>query len=148
MNRLLKNEKGVTLVELLAVMVIGGIVMVLIMSIFSNGQKQYSSQTAKAEQLNDVRYAAKVITKEIRKAENFTWDETSLTIGTELPMILTKNSNVILKNNKPFITNIKITDLSLADKILTLSMTSLHEDDNKKKTIETKIYLRGDVNGE
>ncbi|MTD29616.1 PilW family protein [Planomicrobium sp. YIM 101495] len=145
MNKYICNNKGITLVELLAVLVIGSIVMVLIMGIFSNGQKQYSIQTTHAEQLADVRYTAKVITKEIRQAERIKWTGTTMTIGNESPIVMTIGSDVILKGGQPFITHTKITGLRLDGSIITLTMESTSEEMNKKKTIETQIYIREGV---
>lgn len=68
MRKHLNNEKGLTLVELLAVVLIGAMLLILISNVHLFSHKQYSSQTEKTEQLYDVTYAAKVITKEIRKA--------------------------------------------------------------------------------
>lgn len=69
MNKVLKNEKGLSLIELLAVLVIGSIILLLISNVHLFGQKQYKSQSEKSRHLYDVTYAAKVITKEIRKAD-------------------------------------------------------------------------------
>ncbi|MCG7336998.1 hypothetical protein MHZ95_17195 [Sporosarcina sp. ACRSM] len=68
MHKHLSNEKGLTLVELLAVLVTGTIIFLLISNVHLFGQKQYKSQLEKTEHLYDVTYAAKVITREIRKA--------------------------------------------------------------------------------
>lgn len=145
MKKHVRNEKGITLVEILAVLVIGGIVMALIISISSNGGNQYNSQTINSEELNDVRYAAKVVTKEIRLAERIGWDGTNLTIGTDSPLKLSKNSETILKDGRPLITTIKITELSLADRKLNISMSSINRDSKKTKTIKTEIYIREGV---
>ena len=69
MKKYIKNEKGLTLVEILAVIIIGSIIMLLISNVHLFGQKQYKSQSEKSRHLYDVTYAAKVITKEIRKAD-------------------------------------------------------------------------------
>ncbi|KAA0965336.1 prepilin-type N-terminal cleavage/methylation domain-containing protein [Sporosarcina sp. ANT_H38] len=69
MRKYLNNEKGLTLVEILAVLIIGSIIMLLISNVHLFGQKQYKSQSEKSRHLYDVTYAAKVITKEIRKVD-------------------------------------------------------------------------------
>lgn len=69
MKKYLNNEKGLTLVEILAVIIIGSIILLLISNVHLFGQKQYKSQSEKTMHLYDVSYAAKVITKEIRKAD-------------------------------------------------------------------------------
>ena len=69
MKKYFNNEKGLTLVEILAVIIIGSLIMLLISNVHLFGQKQYKSQSEKSRHLYDVTYAAKVITKEIRKAD-------------------------------------------------------------------------------
>lgn len=60
------NEKGVTLVEVLAVFVISGLVIMTIMSIHIYTQKQFIDQSEQAHNLTDVTIAMKVITKDFR----------------------------------------------------------------------------------
>lgn len=65
--RILKKNHGVSLVEVLAVIIILSIVGVLLFSIISSGQKQYSNQSTINQELTGISYALKVITKEIRQ---------------------------------------------------------------------------------
>lgn len=69
MKSLRKNEKGLTLVELLAVIVISSIITIILFSIFLNGQNQAQTQRDKNLQLIDVAYVLKVLTREIRKTD-------------------------------------------------------------------------------
>lgn len=69
MKKYLKNDKGLTLIEILAVIIIGSIIMLLISNVHLFSQKQYKSQSEKSRYLYDVTYAAKVITKQIREAD-------------------------------------------------------------------------------
>lgn len=145
MVKYLDNKRGVTLIELLAVLVISSIIVVLIMNIFSTGQKQYKGQTIKSEQLNDVRYAAKVITKEIRKAEKLIWDGTTLSVGTVEPLKIKNDSNEIRKNGKLFISNIKVSKMSLIDHSLKLTIESINTKSNKQQSLEIEIFIREGV---
>lgn len=70
MMKKLRNEKGLTLVELLATLVIGGMIISLIMGIHVMVQKQYTKQQADIGYFLDVTTAAKAITKDIRMAED------------------------------------------------------------------------------
>jgi len=65
-----KTEKGITLVELLAAIVLASIVMLLVYSVVMTGTKQYKNQLEKNKQLTDISYTLKMITKDIRKTEN------------------------------------------------------------------------------
>lgn len=120
--------------------------MVLIMSIFSNGQNQYSSQTAKAEQLNDLRYAAKVITKEIRKADKVEVNGTSLTLGTDSSVIFTFNniSNEILQNGSTLISGIEKFSVLQDGRTLDIQIVSSDEE-NQRQNFTTEIYIREGV---
>nr|WP_106784515.1 prepilin-type N-terminal cleavage/methylation domain-containing protein [Lysinibacillus timonensis] len=69
MSNLIKNEKGLTLVELLAVIIISAILIILAIGIFSNGQNQAQNQVDKNNQLMDIAYVLKALTKEMRKTD-------------------------------------------------------------------------------
>lgn len=64
----LHNEKGVTLVELLAVTVVIAIVSSLVIGVLIGIQKQYTAQSDEVGGLTDVTIAAKAITKDLRSA--------------------------------------------------------------------------------
>lgn len=144
MVRKIRNAKGITLVELLAAITIGGILMVLIMSIFSNGQNQYSSQTAKAEQLTDIRYAAKVITKEIRKAEKIKVNSTSLELGIDSPVIFAYSNNKILQNGSILVSEIEGFLVLKEGRTLKIKIVSSEQKGNSQN-IETEIFIREGV---
>ena len=96
MKKQWNTEKGITLVELLASIVLAGIVMVLIYSVLMTGTKQYKDQLEKNKQLTDVSYALKIITKDIRKTEN-----PRLISNSEIDLngiIYLKNGNTITRN--------------------------------------------------
>lgn len=66
----MRNEKGITLVELLAVLAIAGIIMVLISSVLLNGSDA-SQRTASKQQLQqEANYIVEVIRSEYLKLEN------------------------------------------------------------------------------
>lgn len=69
MKKQTNNERGITLVELLAAIVLASIVMILIYSVLMTGTKQYKSQFDKNKQVTEISYTLKMITKDIRKTE-------------------------------------------------------------------------------
>ena len=79
--RILKKNHGVSLVEVLAVIVILSIVGILLFSVISSGQKQYSIQGSKNQELKDISYALKVITKELRQNHNIIVVDNTITIN-------------------------------------------------------------------
>ena len=66
LNNKLKDESGVTLVELLAVLSILSVFIILAGSIHIFGQKQFVRQTESASQANDFSYALTIMTSELR----------------------------------------------------------------------------------
>lgn len=106
MKNSMNNEKGLTLVEVLAVIVIGTLLLILISNTHLFGQKQYKIQSEKAAGLYDVTYALKVITKEIRKSENRTVvSEGSITLDGDRYTFDSINHS-INKNDIPFASDI------------------------------------------
>lgn len=70
MKSLIKNTRGMTLIEILAVTVITSIIAVLVFSIIHLSVTQQVKQTRETASLNDVTYALKVVTKDIRRSKN------------------------------------------------------------------------------
>ena len=62
------NQKGLTLVELMAVIVIMSILFIFVSRIQLTSNDQYTLQTEKNNQLTDLSYTLKVLTKDIRKS--------------------------------------------------------------------------------
>lgn len=74
MRNITKNEKGLTLIELLATITILFIVSSLLYNIMLSGNKQNKEQVTESLQINDSAYILKQITKDIRKTYNITKD--------------------------------------------------------------------------
>ncbi|WP_161993100.1 prepilin-type N-terminal cleavage/methylation domain-containing protein [Sediminibacillus terrae] len=66
------NNKGFTLVELLAVLALLGLIITLAGSVSWFGQKQYTNQLEETKQQSEVRLALKQITKDVRQADSLT----------------------------------------------------------------------------
>lgn len=69
MENKLKDESGITLVELLAAISLLAVVILLAGSIHLFAQRQFRSQTDSASQANDFSYALTDMTTELRKYE-------------------------------------------------------------------------------
>lgn len=63
-----KNKQGLTLIEVLAVTVIISIVAILIFSIIQSSLELRSKQTKETNELFDITYALKLVTKDIRRS--------------------------------------------------------------------------------
>jgi prepilin-type N-terminal cleavage/methylation domain-containing protein len=134
--KIVTNEKGVTLVEILATIVITAIVATLIFNVQLSSSKQYDKQLNKNQQLNEVSYVLKVITKEMRK----TTDISSINTGIKIKNDEYKfdvNTNSIIKNHEPFATNIGEFMVEYKDNSWNIKIKNLDG-----KTVETKIVVR------
>lgn len=96
------NQKGLTLVELLAVIVIMSILFVLISNIQFTSSEQYMVQTEKNNQLTDLSYTLKVLTKDLRKTGKAPEiNGNTYTIGSEIYVFdaaaqsLLRNENIL-----------------------------------------------------
>lgn len=69
MKSFIKNTRGMTLIEILAVTVITSIIAILIFSIIQSSVTQQVQQTKEAANLRDITYALKVVTKDIRRSK-------------------------------------------------------------------------------
>ena len=149
MRKQLRNERGLTLIEVLAATVIGTMLILLIGNALLFGLKQYKNQTIKAQELTDVTIVAKVITKDIRKATEVNVDEVGdiliLTIDDkEIRYELDEGNNSLLKNKKELYYGIELFKVSLSDNFVKIKIESPNENGIKEK-INTDIYIRGGV---
>ena len=152
MEKYVSNKKGFTLIEVLAVIVIGTIVMGLIFNVQLFGQKQYKHQTVKTKQLYDVSYVAKLVTREIREAERIKINTNtqgkflSLTLkidGGSTNIIELKN-NSIMKNGESFTTGISKFEIVREANMLLITIESTDQN-GKNQNIKTELYVREGV---
>lgn len=149
----MKNERGLTLIEVLAATAIGIIFILLIGNALLFGLKQYKNQSIKAQELTDVTFVAKVITKEIRKATivSISKDGNSIRLTIDDQLIeykFSEENSSILKNGDRFFSGIKLFDISRDEdrsKMLEIEIVSPNKNGLEER-IDTEIYLRKDVN--
>lgn len=65
----MKNEKGFTLVEVLAVIVILAIVSAILFNLLTSSNKEYKSQVDDTTNLNELSFIMKEITRDFRKSK-------------------------------------------------------------------------------
>jgi type II secretory pathway pseudopilin PulG len=66
----MKNEKGITLVELLAVLAIAGIIITLIISVLGSGSSASQRTTSKQQLQQEANYIVEVIRSDYLKIDN------------------------------------------------------------------------------
>ena len=105
----LRNSKGLTLFEVLTVVVILAIVSMLSISIVTSATKQQLEQSTHNRDIKDISFALKVITKDFRKSDDLDSekDETTdpptelhtLLLGEEIVSTYRLENNQIIRNS-------------------------------------------------
>lgn len=141
MKKRLANQQGFTLVELLAAFIIATIVGTIIYSVLINGQAQYNKQSGKNQELSDISYALKVVTKEIRKSGNVSVTSNTLSItGSDSVIVVYAYSaadKAITKDGTPYFNNIEGFTVSETNNVISIEIIG-----QKNKTVSTKIAER------
>lgn len=133
------NSRGLTLVEVLAVLVLLSLVTLLIISVLSFGQKNYSTQQGQVQKQQDLTYVTKLITKEVRQAKSVKIENGLLVIDTNT---YTFKENSIFKNNSELVSEIQTFNYSLNGMKLTLTITGNDDARGNANTVSTNIYIR------
>ncbi len=136
MKKQTNNERGITLVELLAAIVLASIVMMLIYSVLMTGTKQYKSQFDKNKQVTEISYTLKMITKDIRKTE-----KPILISSSEIDLNgikYSKNGSNITRNGVVIASVIDRFNVVVDDDRWIIEIKSAGNEETKK----TEIYIR------
>ena len=135
MKKLLRNEQGLSLAELLATLAIASLIGVFIISVHLLVQKQYSSQSTEIQHLTDITIAAKAITKDIRSYEVIELNKTSIKFKNGNKYEL--ENNVLKKNDADYLYEINNFDVKQVDNKILLKIKS-----TTGQKIETEIVIR------
>lgn len=146
------NERGLTLVEILAALAISSLLMLLIFSTVVFIQNQYKDQSSDSMQLNDLTYIAKVMTKDARKANRITIGEDSITFTLSNSDANYKYNHVkktIEKNGKTLASNIEGFVVEVPEDSNPIEKVNIQIIGPTNKKIETVIAIReGDESSE
>ncbi|RUL55132.1 type II secretion system protein [Lysinibacillus antri] len=141
MRKLLTNQNGITLLEILAVITIIAIVTPIIFGVLTNGQKEYNNQSGNNRQLSSISYAINLMTKDIRSYP------TTLSISSNPTILEVKEvdgspkSIYKLDESDPNNKKITLNGSTIADQILSYNIVeSTTLSGNKQRTI-TIQYL-------
>jgi prepilin-type N-terminal cleavage/methylation domain-containing protein len=141
MRLIQKNEKGVTLIELLVGLALFSMVLLLANSVHLFGQKQVNHQTNEIQNQSNVRLAINIITKEIRKASTVSVTNNILTLnGSDIYKL---ENSVLKKNNDPLITDIQTFTINkTADDKIIMSIANTPSNNIPQTNLSATIYLR------
>lgn len=147
MKIVLKDESGMTLIELLASIALLSVVLSLVGAVHMFGQKQYKTQAYSASQSNDFAYTLSMISREVRKEafDVITVSESGDTLLVDGEIAFGQKDSQILKNESQVLAE----DVSKFEVILepeakgvSLLLISKEKLNNKSKEYQTTIYLR------
>jgi prepilin-type N-terminal cleavage/methylation domain-containing protein len=137
---MVKNQKGVTLIELLAAITLLSIVLLLTNSIHLFGQKQMVDQSTEIQNQSNVRLAMDIVTKQIRKASTIYVDNYGvLTLDTDIYKL---DNNSLTKNNQPLVTNLQRFDIQYDGSKIKVTIADLPNTNIPQTTLSTTIYIR------
>ncbi|MDW0109651.1 hypothetical protein [Sporosarcina aquimarina] len=144
MNERLNNE-GLTLVEVLAVVVLLSFVFLLIASTQLFGQREYNTQSEKIMNEESVQFLIKDITREIRKVD----DNSKIKIGTTHTVlsigdvVYSLQDNELKKNDSVWATDISDFNVKFNPARDTLSILIVSNGSSRTSDhLQTSIYLR------
>lgn len=147
MKKIIKNEDGITLVELLASLAILTGLIILIGSFHIFGQKHFSNQIESNNQASDLRYSLSLISREARSAQEITIvpDESIEIDGVNYY----QSGSNLLRDDEVLssrVSNFEITPIEGTKKVK-LKLESTNNDLNQNETYETTIYFRVATDG-
>ncbi|QHS24264.1 prepilin-type N-terminal cleavage/methylation domain-containing protein [Virgibacillus sp. MSP4-1] len=142
MNSKKHKEQGMTLVELLAALAIISIILLLIGAVHLFGVSQYQTQSEEVRTQSDIRFAAKDITKVIRRAnpDQVVVANNQIHIGQETTYRL--DGQTLKKNNHKLATNIQELTVEQNGNEIELRLISVPNPHGNSVSISTVIYLR------
>lgn len=159
----MKNEKGFTLVEVLAVIVILAIVSAILFNLLTSSNKEYKSQVDDTTNLNELSFIMKEITRDFRKTKIVDIQNNQVVFKTKennqekVIATYTKTGDTLSKNGSPYQTKIrsfcvqstKEPSKSTSDCLSTSKTPSAQEgiylniENTNGKRVETTLYSRG-----
>ena len=159
----MKNEKGFTLVEVLAVIVILAIVGSILFNLLTSSNKEYKSQVNDTTNLNELSFIMKEITRDFRKTKIVDIQNYQVVFKTKennqekVIATYTKTGNTLSKNGSPYQTKIgsfcvqstKEPSKRTPDCLSTSKTPSAQEgiylniENTNGKRVETTLYSRG-----
>ncbi|UOQ47286.1 prepilin-type N-terminal cleavage/methylation domain-containing protein [Gracilibacillus caseinilyticus] len=136
-----KNQRGMTLIELLAVLIILSLIVILVGSIQLFSQKQFSNQAQQVERQSDVRQLLTEMNRELRltPSKAISAADNSLVIA---DTVYALQGNMILRNGSVQAENIRAFDVERTGNQLTIEISTERTLMEDTTTVTTTIMLR------
>ena len=143
------RQGGFTLIELLIAVALTAVVAALAYGVLFQGLTNFSAESEEVEAQTNVRYALTYLSRQIRKGESITVNATgtngpTLCIDNTYEYYLTNNMVCEKKEEKetPLVAGISNMSISMADKNITITITSIADSRGHTVTETMDIFLR------
>jgi len=153
MIKIIKNKKGFSLIELMAVVVILGLMVLGLVTFFTGGARSWISGQSQLEAQRNARQAMDIMVREIREGKSYSGTATSITV--DIPALGSDPAgsvtyawagpgNPINREGNPLIDNVKTVSFLSTDpsKVHILLEVDVDADGNPDITLDTDVNLR------
>jgi prepilin-type N-terminal cleavage/methylation domain-containing protein len=142
-QKIVSDNRGLTLVELLAVIVLLSIILIIVSSIHLMGVKEYNVQSQVIKNQDNVRLAMSMLTKDVRSASTVSVTNNQLTLATDSgTTIYSQGQSALNKNGNPVVKGISQFIVVQNGNKVTLTLVSSQDPEGKSVTLSTDMYIR------
>ena len=141
----MKNEKGLTLIEVIAYIAIASIILILSFSIMSTSKEEHDEQYQNTQKLTQNSYVMKQISSDIRESINLDSSSNRIIMQKKnsIETIYRYDEDIftLYRNDQPIANNLKsfLIKANTNNKSVSIQLTNLRDEQ-----LNTTIYLRRD----
>lgn len=152
--KFLRQQAGLTLIELLAVITLASLLGILLMNVLFSSNKQYNSQISTTSNLNELSFISKELTKDFRQSTSVAIGQQSVSFSKATYLYtdgrLKRNTQAYATKLKTFCISSTNTNVQTADcsKITVPAKKNeqgifIYIENTDGRTIETTLFARG-----
>ncbi len=139
---LLKQQQGITLLETLAIVVIGAIILISGTTILTTSSSKHNKQATNTVQLSEISYVLKQITKDMRMSTKIEKSGSNTVILSKDTTIIAtysfnETTHTVTRNNIELGSNIQAFDVEILSPKVLITIKALNE-----KEVHTELLLR------
>lgn len=136
------KQQGMTLIETLAVVVISVIILISATTILTRSSSEHTKQTNNTEQLSEVRYVLKQITKDMRMSTKIEKNESNYIFKSKDSSIIAtysfnETARIIKRNSTDLARNIQVFNIDIDSSKILIKVKALNQ-----KEVQTELLFR------